>query len=193
MSGVDLVVMGASWGGLAAVEQVLRDLPRGFRVPLVIAQHRDPDSEEGLLGHLLSRHTDLEVVDAGDKNELRPGRVLLAPSDYHLLIEDDAVALSVDEPVQFSRPSIDVLFQSAAESHGDRVLGALMTGANADGACGLREISSRGGFTIVQDPETAERREMPDAALQAMTPDAVVPIERMGATIAAVCEGRLTR
>ena len=193
MTDIGLVVIGASWGGLAAIERVLRDLPAAFAVPVVVAQHRDPDSEDGLLPHLLSQHTDLEVVDAGDKNELRPGRVLLAPSDYHLLIEGDDVALSVDAPVQFSRPSIDVLFQSAAESHGERVAGALLTGANADGACGLREIADRGGYTIVEDPETATRREMPDAALAAMTPDAVVPIEEMGATIAAVCEGRHRR
>ena len=193
MSAYDLVVIGASWGGLSAIERVLRDLPSGFGVPLVVAQHRAPDSEDGLLGHLLSQHTDLEVVDAGDKTDLVPGRVLLAPSDYHLLVEGDGVALSVDAPVQYSRPSIDVLFESAAESHGDRLVGALLTGANADGACGLREIARRGGFTVVEDPETAERREMPAAALAAMTPDVVVPIERMGATLAAVCEGRLRR
>ena len=189
----DLVVIGASWGGLAAIERVLHDLPDDFGLPVVVAQHRDPDTQDGLLGHLLSGHTPLEVVDAGDKNELVPGRVLLAPPDYHLLVEGDGVELSIDAPVQFSRPSIDVLFESAAESHGERLVGALLTGANADGACGLREIAARGGFTIVQDPETAERREMPDAALAAMTPDAVVPIERVGATIAAVCEGRMAR
>ena len=193
MSQYDLVVIGASWGGLAAVERVLSDLPESFDLPVVIAQHRDPDTTDGLLGHLLSGHTSLEVADAGDKTELVPGRVLLAPPDYHLLVEGDAVELSIDAPVQFSRPSIDVLFQSAAESHGERLVGALLTGANADGAYGLSEIARRGGFTIVQDPETAERREMPDAALAAMTPDAVVPIERLGATIAAVCEGRISR
>ena len=193
MSAYGLVVIGASWGGLAAIERVLHDLPDDFGLPVVVAQHRDPDTTDGLLGHLLSGHTPLEVVDAGDKNELVPGRVLLAPPDYHLLVEGDSVALSVDAPVQFSRPSIDVLFESAAQSHGDRLIGALLTGANADGANGLREIKRRGGFTIVEDPETAERREMPDAALAAMTPDAVAPVERIGAVIAAVCEGRLSR
>ena len=193
MSDVGLVVIGASWGGLVAIERVLSDLPDDFAVPVVVAQHRDPDTTDGLLGQLLSGHTTLEVVDAGDKNELVPGRVLLAPPDYHLLVEGEAVELSIDAPVQFSRPSIDVLFESAAESRGEQVVGVLLTGANADGACGLREIARRGGYTVVQDPETAERREMPDAALEAMTPDAVVPLEQIGATIAAVCEGRIRR
>lgn len=190
MRGYDLVVIGASWGGLHAVDRVLHDLPDGFDVPVVVAQHRDPDSEDGLLGRLLSRHTPLDVVDGADKTELVPGRVLLAPTDYHLLVEPGCVELSVDAPVQHSRPSIDVLFQSAAEAYGPRVVAALLTGANADGADGIREVSRRGGYTIVQDPESAERREMPDAALAVMAPDAVVALEDVGATIGAVCEGR---
>jgi two-component system chemotaxis response regulator CheB len=190
MRAYDLVVMGASWGGLRAVDQVLHDLPAGFDVPVVVAQHRDPDSEDGLLARLLSRHTTLEVVDGADKTEIVPGRVLLAPTDYHLLVEDGCVELSVDAPVQYSRPSIDVLFESAAASYGSRVVAVLLTGANTDGADGMRQIAGRGGYTIVQDPETAERREMPDGALAAIRPDAVVPLDEVGATIAAVCEGR---
>jgi two-component system chemotaxis response regulator CheB len=190
MRAYDLVAIGASWGGLRALDRVLHDLPDGFEVPVVVAQHRGPDSEDGLLGQLLSRHTPLEVVDGDDKTELVAGRVLLAPSDYHLLVEDGRVELSVDEPVQYSRPSIDVLLQSAAESYGPRVVAVLLTGANSDGAAGMCEVARRGGYTIVQDPETAERREMPDAALAAMRPDAVVALEDVGAMIAAVCEGR---
>jgi two-component system, chemotaxis family, protein-glutamate methylesterase/glutaminase len=183
--GYDVVVIGASWGGLRALEQVLGALPGDFPAPIVIAQHRDIDSEDALLERLLNRHTRLRVADAEDKAPLQPGTVLLSPPGYHLLVTDDHVDLSVDAPVQFARPSIDVLFESAAEEYGRRVVGVLLTGANADGAAGLAEIARRGGRTIVQDPATAERPEMPRAALAAMKPDAVVPLEDVAR---ALCE-----
>ena len=187
MSGHDLVVMGASWGGLRAFERILGDLPDDFDTPIVVAQHRDDDSDDNLLTRLLNRHTGLCVIEAHDKAPIEPRSVLLSPPGYHLLVENGHLELSVDEPVQFSRPSIDVLFESAAASYGPRVVGVLLTGANADGAAGLAEIARRGGFTIVQDPETAERPEMPRAALAAMTPDVVVPLERVAAAVCGVC------
>ena len=187
MSAYEIVVIGASWGGLNALEHLLGDLPGDFPVPIVVAQHRDDDSEEELLPRLLNRYTGLRVRDADDRAELAPGTVLLSPPGYHLLVGDGGVELSVDEPVQYSRPSIDVLFDSAADAYGPATIGVLLTGANADGAEGLATIARRGGRTIVQDPATAERPEMPRAALEAMTPDAVVPLEDVGRLLCDAC------
>ena len=178
MNDFEIVVMGASWGGLAALERILSGLDAGFPIPIVVAQHRDIDSDEELLQRLLNTHTSLAVTDAEDKAPLEPGTVLLSPAGYHLFVtEDRCVELSVDEPVSFARPSIDVLFQSAAEAYGPRAIGVLLTGANADGAAGLAEIARRRGYTVVQDPATAERPEMPLAALDVMTPDAVLGLD----------------
>jgi two-component system chemotaxis response regulator CheB len=178
--GIELVAIGASWGGLHAIESVLESLPRGFGAAVVIAQHRRADSDDDRLARLLGAHCALEVREAEDKQSLDPATVLVAPADYHLLVERGWVALSVDAPEHFSRPSIDVLLGSAADAYGDRAAGVVLTGANADGAEGLARIARRGGPAIVQDPETAVRREMPDAALAA-TPDAqVVALEDIG-------------
>ncbi len=132
MSGFDVVVIGASWGGMRALERVLSELPADFPVPIAVAQHRDADAEDDLLPTLLARHTKLSIADADDKDPLEPGRVLLAPPGYHMLIEDRSVALSVDEPVQFSRPSIDVLFESASEEHGERTIGVGKSAGSSD-------------------------------------------------------------
>ena len=184
MSNYDAVVIGCSWGGLRALEQLLGDLPATFPAPIAIAQHRDADSEDDLLPRLLARYTTLEVADAEHDAEFEAGRVLLAPPGYHMLIEGGRVNLSVDEPVQFARPSIDVLFESAAETFGDRVIGVVLTGANNDGAAGLAAIRRRGGLAIVQDPATAERPEMPRAALAA-EPDHVLSLEAIGLALCA--------
>ena len=188
-SGYDVVVMGASWGGMRALSRVLSGLPADFPIPIAVAQHRDADAEDDLLPSLLARHTPLEVADADDKDELIPGRVLLAPPGYHMLIEDGSVALSVDEPVQFSRPSIDVLFESASAEHGERTIGVVLTGANADGAEGLGAIKRRGGYTIVQDPASAERSEMPEAA-RAIGPNAVVALEDVAQVLCVMGDAR---
>lgn len=169
--GYDVVVIGASWGGLHALETVLGALPPGFAVAVAVAQHRAPGADDALLGDLLDRACPLPVRDAEDKVALRAGEVLLAPPGYHMLVESGQVALSVDEPVRFSRPSVDVLFESAADAYAERTAGVLLTGANADGADGLRAIRERGGAVAVQDPEDAERPEMPSAGLEA-TPSA---------------------
>jgi two-component system chemotaxis response regulator CheB len=187
--GVELVAIGASWGGLRAIESVLRSLPGDFGAAVVVAQHRRADSDGDRLAQLLDAHCALDVREAEDKQALHPGTVLVAPADYHLLVERTRspgdgprgwVELSVDAPEHFSRPSIDVLLASAADAYGERSAGVVLTGANADGAEGLSRIARRGGPAIVQDPETALRREMPDAALAA-TPDAqVVELDDIG-------------
>lgn len=187
---VELVAIGASWGGLHAVERVLGSLPEDFGAAVVIAQHRRADSDDNRLAELLGGRCVLPVYEAEDKQSLDPGTVLLAPADYHLLVEHGMVALSVDAPEHFSRPSIDVLLGSAADAYGDRAAGVVLTGSNADGAEGLARIARRGGPAIVQDPGTALRREMPDAALAA-TPDArVMALEDIGAALTALAGTR---
>jgi len=186
---VELVAIGASWGGLRAVEHVLGSLPADFGAAVVLAQHRRADYDDGRLERLLAARCALPVAEAEDKQALAAGVVLVAPADYHLLVEGGSVALSVDAPLHHSRPSIDVLFGSAADAYGERVAGVVLTGANADGADGLARIALRGGTAIVQDPETAERREMPDAALAA-TPDArVVSLEEVGPLLQSLVAG----
>jgi two-component system chemotaxis response regulator CheB len=178
----DLVVIGASWGGLHAIGTVLGGLPADFPAAIVVVQHRG--HEDGMLAALLDRVCPLAVRDAEDKDPLAPGAVLVAPPDYHLLVEGDSVALSVDEPVAFSRPSIDVLLSSAAASHGARTVGVVLTGANGDGANGLRDIRRHGGVAIVQDPAQAERPEMPRAALAACPGAQVRPLAAIAPELA---------
>jgi two-component system chemotaxis response regulator CheB len=175
----ELVTIGASWGGLHAIETVLGGLPDAFPTPIAIAQHRAVDSGSGALSRMLALRSGLDVCEAGDKDPIEKGRVYIAPPDYHLLVERDGFALSTDAMVQHSRPSIDVLFDSAADTYGDRVIGVVLTGANADGAYGLARVKRRGGVTIVQDPRTAAKRAMPDAAIATGAADHVIPLERI--------------
>ena len=178
----ELVAIGASWGGLHAVGRLLAALPAPLGAAVVLAQHRGSESTE--LADLLDRRSRLTVTEADDKDTIVADHVYVAPPEYHLLVEPGHLALSVDERVQYARPSIDVLFESAADAYGERVIGIVLTGANEDGAAGLARIKERGGVAIVQDPETAERPEMPRAALAAVTPDAVLPLEEIAPFVA---------
>ena len=183
----ELIVIGASWGGLHAVGRVLAGLPQDLDAAVVVAQHRGTDGREGVLAGLLDGQGPLDVQEAEDKEPIEPGKVYLAPPDYHLLVEPGAFALSTGERVQFARPSIDVLFESAADAYGERVIGVILTGANEDGAAGLARIKERGGVAIVQDPAGSERRAMPDAAIAATVADAVLPLEEIGAFLSGLC------
>ncbi len=173
---LDLVAIGTSYGGLQALGQILSRLPADFRPPLAVVQHRSRESDETLV-RLLQDRTRLRVVEVDDKEPIASGHVYIAPADYHLLVEGDAFSLSMDAPVAFSRPSIDVFFESAAEALGERVIGVLLTGANSDGAAGLQQIRARGGYAIVQDPKTAIGPAMPAAGIAAGPVDAVLPLE----------------
>jgi two-component system, chemotaxis family, protein-glutamate methylesterase/glutaminase len=188
--GYALVVIGASWGGLTALERVLGALPGDFPIPIAIAQHRSPDGGSAGLAKLLGGHSVLPVVDADDKQPIEPGHVYLAPPDYHLYVEDDGFALSQDEAVLYSRPSIDVLFESASEVYRDRVVGVVLTGANEDGATGLWRIRRRGGYTIVQNPVEAERSEMPRAAIRASEPDQILALDAIAPALVRLCGSR---
>jgi two-component system, chemotaxis family, protein-glutamate methylesterase/glutaminase len=185
----ELIAVGTSWGGLSALSRFLDDLPPEVEQPIVVAQHRSAESHDGGLGSLLGGHTRRVVRDAEDKDRLERGHVYLAPPDYHLLVERGSLALSTDEAVHFARPSIDVLFESAADAYGEQAIGIILTGANDDGASGLARIKQRGGVAIVQDPETSERRRMPDAALEAVDADAVLRLEEMGKFLYGLCCG----
>jgi two-component system, chemotaxis family, protein-glutamate methylesterase/glutaminase len=185
----DIVVVGASRGGLRALEVLLSEMYGEFNMPVIIVQHRGKDIETGLCTYLRSKSA-LPVSEPEDKEPIRPGNVYLAPRDYHLLIEDKSFALSVEPPVSFARPSIDVLFESAAQEYQERVIGVILTGSNGDGARGMAAIKQHGGITIVEDPNTAAHREMPDAALARMQPDWVLTLGEIGPKLRALCNGK---
>jgi two-component system chemotaxis response regulator CheB len=170
-----VVVMGASMGGIEALGQVL---PRLTGAPSVVVVLHLASQRPSLVPDLLAAHCALPVKEAEDKEPLAPGTIYFAPPDHHLLIERTlCLALSGDGPVHHSRPSIDVLFESAAEALGPRLAAVLLTGANADGAAGLAVIAATGGTVVVQDPGTARAAEMPRAGL-ALCPGAhVLPLD----------------
>src|SRR5579863_8586893 len=163
--GVEMIVVGTSLGGLHALETLLHGLPPGFPIPVAVVQHRGP--EESSLASLLQLHCALPVAEVNDKDRVIAGRVYLAPADYHLLVEGGRFALSTDARVQHARPSIDVLFESAADTYHDRLLGVILTGASADGAAGALRIKHCGGRVVAQDPTSAEAPTMPRAAISA--------------------------
>jgi two-component system chemotaxis response regulator CheB len=177
-----VVGIGTSWGGLAALTTLLGELPADFSIPVVVVQHRSNDSER-LLSQLLQDATELRVSEIEDKDELAPGSVHLAPANYHVLIEEGYVSLTVEEPVRFSRPSIDVMLTSAADTYGSAVVGVVLTGANEDGARGLADIVKRGGLALVQDPKTAEIPIMPEAAIRAVPTAEVLPLDALGSRL----------
>jgi two-component system, chemotaxis family, protein-glutamate methylesterase/glutaminase len=183
----ELIGVGASWGGLAAVGRLLESLPEAAWPAIVVAQHRSAESLRGGLEQLLQTSSRAPVREAGDKDAIEEGTVYIAPPDYHLYVERGWFSLSTDERVQHARPSVDVLFESIADSYRERAIGIVLTGANADGADGLARIKARGGVAIVQDPGTAERRTMPEAAIAATHADAVLPLEEMGRFLYGLC------
>lgn len=175
----EAIVIGASAGGLQALKTVLTALPASFPFPIAIVQHI-ADRSESVMAELLDRASRIAVNEAEDKELLRPGTAYLAPPGYHLLIEPDrSFSLSVDERVNYACPSIDVLFESAAEVFGKALIGVILTGANADGAHGLKTIKAHGGLAIVQNPENAESPVMPRAALAATEVDYRVNLEQL--------------
>lgn len=192
----ELIVIGCSLGGMHALQVILGNFTRSFCVPIVVAQHRHRKSNEGLPAYL-RRKTDLPVVDAEDKQWIEAGHVYLAPADYHLHIERNGVrgelSLSVDERVHFSRPSIDVLFESAADAYSDAVVGVILTGANDDGARGAARIKARGGIVVAQDPATAEAPVMPRAAIELSPVDRILLLEEIGPFLIEVCQATVSR
>lgn len=181
--GYRVVVVGASAGGLHALRTLVSGLPADFEIPVVVVQHRARESE--LLCELLQECTGIPVQEVVDKLEMTPG-VFVGPPDYHLLVDEGYFTLNCDDPVRYSRPSIDVMFESAVDSYGMDVVGVVLTGANADGARGLRRVADAGGHAVVQTPDTAEVRVMPRAALKAVPEACVLTLDEIGPHLASI-------
>ncbi|PMB50858.1 chemotaxis protein CheB [Fischerella thermalis CCMEE 5201] len=188
-----IIVIGTSLGGLEALQVILLGLPKTFPAPIAVVQHRHKDSDD-TLRVLLQSYTNLVVKEAEDKEEILPGWVYLAPADYHLLIEskDKTVSqpyfsLSTDAPVTYARPSIDVLFETAADAYNQKVIGVLLTGANQDGVQGLAKIKARGGMSIVEEPESAFCSIMPAAAIAFGVADQVLPLVDIPSFLVKIC------
>lgn len=189
---IEAIVIGGSAGALDALIAILPGLPAGYPIPIAVVLHVRPEGAPLLVPVLASRCA-LAIKEAEDKEPFAPGTLYIAPANYHLLVERDRwFSLSVDEHVHFSRPSIDVLFESAADAFGAGLLGVLLTGANEDGARGLAAIRTAGGTTLVQSPDTAQARTMPEAALRLHRPDEVLPVAEIGAYLARVGARRPT-
>jgi two-component system chemotaxis response regulator CheB len=185
-----LVAVGGSLGGFQAVKRLLEGLAADFPLPLVLALHRSSGSGD-VLPSLLQQHSALPVLEAEDKEPLLPGRVYLAPAGYHLLVERESLALSTEPPVLYARPSIDVLFESAAEAYRSGVIGIVLTGSSQDGAAGLASIKRHGGTAVVQDPATAESPVLPRAALAATAVDRVLPLDAIAPFLVERCRRRV--
>ena len=166
MTSGSLITIGTSAGGLHALTVILGGLTLAMDVPIVIVQHRSPSSHD--LAQVLQDSTVLPVEEAEDKIILEDGHVYVAPADYHVLVGAGELSLTIDPPVRYSRPSIDVCFESAAESYGDGLIAVVLTGANQDGCRGIRTVLERGGRALVQDPAGAESPTMPAAAAKAV-------------------------
>jgi two-component system chemotaxis response regulator CheB len=176
----DLVVVGASAGGVEALLALFGTLAPPVHAAIVVVLHV-PDAADSLLAQLFGARVQVPVEEARPHAPVQPGRIYFAPPGYHLLVEADSTfSLSCEPPVQFSRPSIDVLFESAAEAFGARVLGVVLTGANEDGAQGLACIKACGGLTAVQEPDEAAHPTMPEAAIRVAAPAYVLPLAGLG-------------
>lgn len=174
------VVIGVSAGGIAALENILPAFPKACRLSILIVQHMAAGGGNYLVEHFASCCS-LPVREPMDKEKIEPGTIYFAPADYHLLVEQQkTMALSTEAKVNYSRPAIDVLFNTAAEAYCEKLIGVVLTGANSDGAAGLAKVHMLGGLTIVQSPETAEVDTMPKAAIKAAKVDHVLPLAEIG-------------
>lgn len=185
----ELVVIGTSMGGLSALEILCSGLPKDFPLAVAIVQHRHIDSDE-TLSLLLQVHCPLPVREAEDKEPIEGGRIYVAPADYHLLVDRGSFALSTEPKVCYARPSIDVLFETAADAYKEQLIGVILTGASKDGSQGLARVKERGGLTVVQSPATAESAVMPEAALAASQVDRVLPLVEIAAFLDLCCQMR---
>ena len=182
------IVIGASAGGFEVFTQILPQFDKHFSIPVIVVQHLHPD-HTGSMATLLNERAQITIKEADEKEPLNPGHIYFAPANYHLLIEKDKTfSLSIDAKVNYSRPSIDVLFESAVNAFRSRLVGLLLSGANSDGAAGLRKIKNAGGITIVQNPETAYAAAMPGSAMALFNVDYVLNPDQIVSTIMRICE-----
>ncbi len=176
----EAIVIGVSSGGMITLNTILRHLPSDFVLSIIIVQHQHPESDDFIAKFLDSRCS-LTVKQADEKEIILPGVIYIAPPNYHLMIEEDRTfSLTIDKRVLYARPSIDILFETAADVFGEKLVGIILTGANEDGSHGLRKIKESGGLTIVQDPDTAEVDTMPKAAIASTKVDYILPLEKIG-------------
>ena len=187
-----IVVVGASWGGLQALTTLVSGFPASFPFPVVVVQHRSRDSTS-VLAELLQDVSKLQICEVEDKAPIVDGHVHIAPPDYHLLVDRGSFSLSTEAPLRYSRPSIDITFESVANAYNAEAVGVVLTGANQDGSAGLQTIVARGGTAIVQDPETAESPTMPRAALAAVPTATVLPIEELAPFLTRLATRRLAK
>ncbi len=186
----EAIVIGVSAGGLAALDKILPLLEADLPVPVIVVQHLSPDSCDFLSKRFALRCHN-KVKEAEDKDQLGAGTIYFAPSNYHLMVEPDkSLSLSLAPRVNFSRPSIDVLFETAAEAYLEKLAGVILTGANEDGADGLAKVKEYGGLAVVQDPRTAEAPQMPAAALAKTKVDYVIPLDNMAAFLNELVSGK---
>lgn len=183
-----MIVVGGSFGAMDALCEILRDLPPGFPLPIVVVLHRHRDSV-GLMQPIIQRSSLLPVVETEDKNAIEPGRVYLGPPDYHLLIDEGCLSLSTDEPVSFARPSIDVLLESAAEVAGGRTIAVILSGGGSDGSQGAKLVAQRGGTVIVQEPATSPAPWMPAATISAVPSCRVLPLSKIAPELRRIAGG----
>ena len=175
----EAIVMGVSAGGMEALRKIIPELPVNFPFPIAIVQHLQPDSDDFLVIDLNNR-SQVTVKQANEKEKLKPGYVYFAPPNYHLLIEiDRTFSLSVSPLVNYTRPSIDALFETAAEIYKEKLLCIILTGANPDGSQGAKKVKELGGMVIIQDPKTAPVDVMPRAAIEATKVDFVLSLEKI--------------
>jgi len=176
----ELIVIGVSMGGLAALSTILPQLPKEFSIPILVVQHMSSDANNFLAEHLSSLCI-LPVLNVEDKFIIKKNTIYIAPGGYHLLVEDkNTLALSLDPKVNYSRPSIDVLFESAAEVFKEKLIGVVLSGANSDGVNGAKKIKSLGGFMIVQSVKTAEATMMPAETIKAVKVDKILDLDDIG-------------
>lgn len=182
------IAIGASAGGFGALKIILSQLKEELDTPVIIVQHIGANSGN-YMPQYLNSVSQLKVKEAEEKEKLKPGTVYVAPPDYHLLVEsNETLSLSVDERVNYSRPSIDVLFESASDAFGNALIGIVLTGANSDGSAGLKKIRRAGGLAIVQDPHSAEVSAMPEAAIAAVgMPDHILSLEDIAKLLNRIC------
>jgi two-component system chemotaxis response regulator CheB len=186
------IVMGVSAGGLKALKTILPALPKNFSLPIIIVQHLAAQSDNIWID-ILGTSILLKIKEADEKEKIENGTIYIAPAAYHLLIEKDCTfSLLVDERVNYAIPSIDVLFESAADAYGDTLIGVILTGANNDGALGLKKIKDMGGVAIVQDPLTADASYMPAAAIATVNPDYITPLQNITDLLIALDKTNLT-
>jgi two-component system chemotaxis response regulator CheB len=186
---IDAIVIGASAGGIEALSALLPALPRGGQVAVFVVLHL-PRDRDSLLADIFRPRCAFDVREAEDKEPVSPGSIYFAPPDYHLLLDEGPrLALSVDEPVMFSRPSIDVLFESAADLYGPRLLGIVLSGANGDGALGLKKVHAAGGLAWVQDPTEAKAALMPEMALKEVPDSRVLSLAEMTSLLGTLVDG----